>query len=435
MPLGYENNGVSAGLIERGGDLLAESLINTGKTIEGALIRSQAFKQARELGAAIQQTNPQSDDWPQQAAFLVSQYPLAAQSGLAKMVMEPVGKAYAGYQAAKVAGLRIQGQKDIAAARTGVANPFTGGLTEPNGAPSPQLTNPNQDPIDVVGKIGAGGLGGAMQAPDLGQPASVLPPLPDGTNADTSLPDAATGMKRRIQRMSIESALNQVGRINAEAISKGQPPVFKTQAQVDAAAFKIKSAQDKLAAAEEKANAPAADFHPSTVVPGVMLTARGTPFVKTDTGVAHPSSEFAAKRIQDSEDRFAYRKEQDAKKQQNAAEALARKSEEQAAAAKVKSLQADMSRVQSALAQVRKFEYSDKPEERAQFTQRQREAQVVRDALAAAEKDHYEALKKAPKNEDLPVIEAPATKIMRDPATGKRYEVDPDSKKIIREVQ
>jgi len=318
MPaLGIEVNGTMPSLIQDAGNALSDSLIQSGKTIETALIRSATFRQASELGQQLSQINPQSDAWPQQAAAITSQYPLAVQSGLAKMIVEPAAKAFAGYQAAKTAQIRTQGTLDAIKLRNGASTPtFTGGLTEPGmpsvaGAPSPNLTNINTDPLDVtsagnggiqsvlasgLGPVGAA-AGAGIDAGQQTQPNDVLPPL-SGPDAVQSAPppDAATGM--RTQRMPIEAALNQVGKINADAVAKGQPPPFKTQAQVDAAAFKIKSTADRIADAEAKANKPAPDLVESQTMPGVMIDKGGHPLLKTpEGGLVRPAGQYEKPRL------------------------------------------------------------------------------------------------------------------------------------------
>lgn len=362
MPLGYENNGVSAGLIERGGDLLAQSLIDTGKTIEGALIRSQAFKQARELGAAIQQTNPQSDDWPQQAAFLVSQYPLAAQSGLAKMVMEPVGKAYAGYQAAKrvdnvfgnnvaLENLRSRHAMDRVEARPGA----TGAMP----------LNFNSDPLS--GDIQPGqqqGIQGVLQdtfstmkGDQPAQDASVLPPL-------GAIPDAATAMQQRSQReLMVMKALSDE---NKASMAAGGPALWTNRNSQMEANRRLKE--------EEKANVKGVDLVPSQTVPGVMVNPKsGTPYLPGENGgILRPGGQFEKPRL-DLQTKVA----DDRRVLQQYKTKLARAERE------AKDAESDWNTAKAALERVRKFEHSDDEGELAKFRELQADAQRAKDALAA----------------------------------------------------
>jgi len=83
-----------------------------------------------------------------------------------------------------------------------------------------------------------------MQAPDLGQPASVLPPLPDGgANAVDSIPDAATAMARRKSR-PLQEYIAQTSKTYNDALAAKQAPPFN-RSQISTIAARQKAADDK----------------------------------------------------------------------------------------------------------------------------------------------------------------------------------------------
>jgi len=253
MPLGIDNNGIEAGIIERGGAALSATIQRTGQAIQESLIQQQAFRQARDLGAQISQLDPASDKWPQQAAFLTSQYPLATASGLAKPIIEPMAKAYAGFQQAKIANIRVQGQKDLAAARGGLSPVYT---TSGSGdATTPGLPEANQDPISVqMGKTGIPGVLGSSFGPagvaaDAAISGGAQPMVQDEAIAPEGslFPDAAAGMRRRASR-PFQDYINDNGKIYNDAIAAGKQPPF-TRAQIATVAARQKAADDKEIAA------------------------------------------------------------------------------------------------------------------------------------------------------------------------------------------
>ncbi len=257
MPLGFEDNGIMAGIIERGGNALSATIQKTGQAIQQSLLEQQAFRQARDLGAQISQLDPASDKWPQQAAFLTSQYPLATASGLAKPIIEPMAKAYAGFQQAKIANIRVQGQKDIAATRGGGLSPVytTSGSGD---ATNPGLPEANQDPISVqMGKTGIPGVLGSSFGPagvaaDAAISGGETPVVDEAVApAGDLIPDAAAGMRRRASR-PLQDYINDYSKTYNDAIAAGKQPQFRSS-QIATVAARQKAADDKEIATENAA--------------------------------------------------------------------------------------------------------------------------------------------------------------------------------------
>jgi hypothetical protein len=177
MPLGISETSAIAPMIERGGEAISQDLTRLGQTIQASLIRQQAFRQARELGQHISQINPQSPDWPQQAALITSQYPLAVQSGLAEHILKPPAMAYQGYEAMR--RVTASGANALERAKyihSGAASPpmvNVGGGPQPSN-PQPDLSNPTDDTTAPVAGILTGGA--ANIAPVVEEP-QALPPL------------------------------------------------------------------------------------------------------------------------------------------------------------------------------------------------------------------------------------------------------------------
>ncbi len=318
MPLGIENNGVSAGLIERGGDFLAQSLIDTGKTIETALIRGQAYRQAREFGQQLSQIDPQSDQWPQQAAFLTSQYPLAVQSGLAKEIMVGPAKAFAGFQAAKRVTQEIQGRKDVAALHgpTGNQPIYTGGGS------GPRPTGFGLGPLELPDSVTPGqpqGISGVLQ--DTFSVMKGDQPAPEVvTNADNGvvapagdIPDAATGMQRRSSR-PLQSYIDQYSQTYNDALAAKKAPQFRPS-QITTIAKAQKAADDKEisglnAAPKVKATLSDADGNLyREMVDGNFLYPDGTRHLAAPKGLTRVGGAHEQDRLDQAKEAFDYKKE------------------------------------------------------------------------------------------------------------------------------
>lgn len=398
MPLGISEISPIAGMIERGGEFLSKEIQDTGKTIEAALIRNRSFKQAAEFGAKLSQINPQSDEWPQAAAALASQYPLAIASGLGPKIMEPMAKAYAGYQAAK----RVDTQFGNQVAMENLRNrhirergptPFLDGAGTPGGLDAGD-TQPIVDVrpgrnTSMLGAFGPAGLAAGIASDQGGAQTdtSPLPPLPE----NEAPPDAATSIRQRYSQIRAQVADDLI-RDEQERAKRGLAP--RTAKEGNAA---IERQAKAIFDAEVRAGKPAPDLVPSSADPNVLINSKtGSMVKKTTEGISRIGSELDATK-------FAYHKEQDAVKQQAAAQKIQAKAAVDAAESAVKDLQAEMSRAQSELAKVSKFEFSEKPEERAQWEQRQRAAQQVKDKLTIAQKAHQEVLRTASRTDKVKV--------------------------------
>ncbi len=161
------------------------------------------------------------------------------------------------------------------------------------GTNAPSLDT-NGDPLNVsVGKQGIPGVladtfhnmsnFGGDQPTDQGN-GQVLPPLPD----------AASAMR---QKKPLQDYISEASTTYNDALAKKLNPPFRIS-QIPTVAARQKAADDKQIDMDVKAAAPATDLHPSTLVPGVMLTPKGTPFVSTEGGgIAHPAGQFSQERI------------------------------------------------------------------------------------------------------------------------------------------
>ncbi len=386
MPLGFEVSNEIPNLIARSGDYAANQLIETGRTIQATLLRNQAFRETRQLGEQLSQINPTSDDYPQAAAAIVSQHPLAIQTGLAKMVLEPGMKAYAAAQAAKRTDALIKGRADL-----------HGGGNQPvyTGGPRPTFGNVDEDPLNPKlpqNQSITGVLQNTFGTMKGDEPQAELAPLPGG-----DVPDAASAMRKKVR--PLQDYIREYSTTYNDALAAGKRPPF-SPAQISANAARQKAADDKEIAAATKANAPATDLHESTVIPGVMLTPKGTPFVKTEGGgIAHPASEYTQERIQQGKEAIKTRLERavktDIAKAANA-EYLARKKDFETADTLLHRLE------QTA----RKD--AENPTLQAQVQEQQQRAEAAKQAREAALSKYQDVLKT--EAQKLPEDEKPLTK-------------------------
>jgi hypothetical protein len=246
MPLGFEVNNEMPALIQHSGDYMANQLVETGKTIQGILLRNQAFRETRQLGEQLSQINPTSDDYPQAAAAIVSQHPLAIQTGLAKVVLEPGMKAYAAAQAAKRTDALIKGRVDVAGARGGNSPVYI-----PNGGPRPDVGSLGADPL-AEGNLstnGGGGIAGVLKGTfdtmKGDEPGSDVPTAPGDSllPADNAIPDAASAMRQRKSR-PLQSYIDENSKVFNDALAAKQTPPF-TRSQISTVAARQKAADDK----------------------------------------------------------------------------------------------------------------------------------------------------------------------------------------------
>ena len=390
MPLGFEANGIMPGLIQEGGAALSATIQRTGQAIQHSLLQQQAFRQARELGSALTQTDPASDKWPQQAAFLTSQFPLAVASGLAKEIVTPMAKAYAGFQKAKESELILNRQTKLIDERDKVnVNRYNrehpafvqpGATVGGDGGLMGGAAEPIADvrPGRTAGLAGLGPVGltagAAMDA--AGAQEQPLPTLPGGEAPPPV--DAATGMARARSR-----AADIVLREEATRAQQGLAPRGKRQGDEDInkIAKSIFDAENKAKPATE--NKSLEDF---AVENGYERIGNSSYFSKNGAGryqidtnakgqhtvkTAGVSSE-PEKKAQSIASSFNRAQQQDYKTKLTAAERSVQDAEN------------DWKTAKSALERVRKNETSGDDAALAQFRQLQEAARVAQDALGAA---------------------------------------------------
>lgn len=239
MPLGIENNGVAAGIIQRGGDYLAKQLVETGQKIETALIRGQAFREARDFGQQLSTVNPASDEFPQAVTALAARYPLAIQSGLGVELMKPSVQAYRGYQQGKQADAIARRQENMAGINQRNWNarqpqPFL----PTSGSPRPDVTGlteqPLNEPAGIMGAVtGPSSFVGRAMMSATGSELPRIPGGPDGnilsTNAGADV-DAVKGMSARERQKQISDQVWQdMMTEEGQRKEQGLPPLFNTK--------------------------------------------------------------------------------------------------------------------------------------------------------------------------------------------------------------